>query len=584
MRAAAILSALLCAATATISGQQRDANPRSIPVGTAVLSGQALTTDESPRPLRRVLITLSGAELRGDRQAMSDDDGRFRFEGLVAGRYTLRAEKPAYVTMHYGSTRPGYGPGTPVAVADGQSAQVTLRIPRGGVIAGTIRAPGGELLASAQAQLFRVLSVSGQLRTASVPGVRNNIATDDRGRFRFYGLPPGDYVIRGLAGSGGEVQLTTAAELEAAARAVAQMARSGPTPLATPTTAPPVPKVRYAEMYAPNSLDLEGAQRFKVGLAQEISDVDITVGLARTARVAGEWIGPDGTPLTNALVSVVNTRSKSVWISPGGIRADTNGKFTLPGLPEGEWGLIGRAADPSSPQGASILFAETTFTMTGDDLTNVVLSFQRGATVSGRLEMTSGSVMPPGLRLGLAPVGAIGGSAGLPEAQTVQPDGTFQFVGVAPGRYRLNVSGASNLTLRSAMLGSVDTLDGSIDVEPRQDIAGLHVVLTSQPTQLSGTLFDGLGRPAPEYAVIVFSTDRAHWATAPRRMTGLVKLDSRGAYRITGLPPGTYYLSAVTDVDPAELGDTAFLEQLALASLTITLKEGETKVQDLKIK
>ena len=584
MRAAAILSALLCTATATISGQQRDANPRTIPVGTAVVSGQTLTTDESPRPLRRVLITLSGAEIRGDRQAMSDDEGRFRFEGLVAGRYTVRAEKPAYVTMHYGSTRPGYGPGTPVAVADGQSAQVTLRIPRGGVIAGTIRAPGGELLASAQAQLFRVLSISGQLRTASVPWVRNNLATDDKGRFRFYGLPPGDYVIKGLAASGGEVQLTTTAELEAAARAVAQMARSGPTPLATPTPAPPVPKVRYAEMYAPNSLDLEGAERFKVGIAQEISDVEITVGLARTARVSGEWIGPDGTPLTNALVSVVNTRSKSVWISPGGIRADTSGKFTLPGLPEGEWGLIGRAADPSSPQGASILFAEATFTMTGDDLTNVVLSFQRGATVSGRLEMTSGSVMPPGLRLGLAPVGAIGGSAGFPEAQSVQPDGTFQFVGVAPGRYRLNVSGAANLTLRSAMLGSVDTLDGSIDVEPRQDIAGLHVVLTSQPTQLGGTLFDGLERPAPEYAVIVFSTDRAHWATAPRRMTGLVKLDSRGAYRITGLPPGTYYLSAVTDVDPAELGDTAFLEQLALASLTITLKEGETKVQDIKIK
>jgi len=41
------------------------------------------------------------------------------------------------------------------------------------------------------------------------------------------------------------------------------------------------------------------------------------------------------------------------------------------------------------------------------------------------------------------------------------------------------------------------------------------------------------------------------------------------------LPPGTYYLSAVTDAEPTELGDTAFLEQLAAASLTFTLKEGE---------
>jgi hypothetical protein len=67
-------------------------------------------------------------------------------------------------------------------------------------------------------------------------------------------------------------------------------------------------------------------------------------------------------------------------------------------------------------------------------------------------------------------------------------------------------------------------------------------------------------------------------------MTGLVKLDSRGSYRISGLPPGTYYLSAVTDAEPSELADPAFLEQLAAASLTFTLKEGEVKVQDLKIK
>ena len=585
MRGAAILSALLCAAAAaTVSSQQRDANLRTIPVGTAVLSGQTLTAEETPRPLRRVLVTLSGAEARGDRQVMSDDQGRFAFDGLPAGRYTLRAEKPAYVTMHHGSARPGYGPGSPVAVADGQSAQVTFRIPRGSVIAGTIRAPGGQLLASAQAQLFRVLSVNGQLRTAPAPGGRSNVATDDKGRFRFYGLPPGEYVIRGTAGSGGEVQLTTDSELQAASRAIAQMARSGPAPLATPTPAPPVPKVRYAEMYAPNSIDLEGAQRFRVGLAQEIADVDITVGLARTAQASGEWLGPDGSPVTSALVAVLRGRPRSTWISPGGVQADARGRFTLRGLPEGEWTLSGRASESSSPQGPRILFGETTFTMTGDDLTNVVLSFQRGSTVSGRVEITGGGAMPPGLQLGLTPVRGMDDGAVAPDAASVQPDGAFAFNGVAPGRYRLVAAGTPNLTLRSALIGSVDTLDSAIDVEPRQDIAGLHAVFTSQPTQLSGTLFDGLGRPAPEYAVIVFSTDRAHWASAPRRMTGLVKLDSRGGYRITGLPPGTYYLSAVTDVDPAELGDAALLEQLASASLTITLKEGETKVQDLKMR
>jgi protocatechuate 3,4-dioxygenase beta subunit len=580
-----ILAAVLSAGAAIVAAQQRDSTQRNVPVGTAVLAGQTVTTDDPARPLRRVLVTLSGAEIRGDRQVMSDDEGHFAFEGLVAGRYTLTAEKPAYVTIHHGSPRPGYGPGAPVAIADAQTVQVVLRVPRGAVIAGVIRTPDGQPIASAQAQLSRVQSVGGQLRIVAVPGVRTNIATDDKGRFRYFGLPPGEYVIRGLGGGPtGDVQLTTEAELDAAARTVAQVARTGPAPFATPLPAPPIPRVRYVGMYAPHSVDVEGAQRFRVGLGQEILDVDITVALARTAHVSGVSIGPGGEPQPNAMISLVNTRSRSLWTSPGGVRPDAEGRFKVLGLPEGEWALIGRAAEAASAQGPMVLFAETPFTMTGDDVPNLSLSFQRGSAVSGRIEITGGGAIPAGLRLGLTPVGAIAGSAAAPTAESPHANGTFAFAGVAPGRYRLTATGAANLTLRSALLGDVDTLDGSFDVAAREDVTGMRVVLTSQPTQLTGTLLDGLGRPAPEYAVVVFSTDRGHWTTAPRRMTGLVKLDSRGSYRISGLPPGTYYLSAVTDAEPSELADPAFLEQLMAVSLTFTLKEGEVKVQDIKMR
>ena len=299
-----ILTAVLCAGAVAIGAQQRDVTQRNVPIGKAVLSGQTVTMDGPARPLRRVLVTLSGAEIRGDRQVMSDDEGRYVFEGLPAGRYTLTAEKPAYVTIHHGSPRPGYGPGTPVAIADGQTMQVVLRIPRGAVIAGVVRAPDGQPIAGAQAQLSRVQLSGGQLRTATVPGVRTNTATDDRGRFRFYGLPPGEYVIRGIGGgAAGEVQMTTEAELDAAARTLAQAARSGPAPLAPPVAAPPVPRVRYVGMYAPSSIDVEGAQRFRVGLGQQIDDVDITVALARTGRVNGVSLGPGGEPLPNVMVS-----------------------------------------------------------------------------------------------------------------------------------------------------------------------------------------------------------------------------------------------------------------------------------------
>ena len=87
----AVLATLLFGGSLVAGAQQRDVTQRNVPVGTAVLSGQTVTTDDPARPLRRVWVTLSGAEIRGDRQVMSDDEGRFVFEGLVAGRYTLTA-------------------------------------------------------------------------------------------------------------------------------------------------------------------------------------------------------------------------------------------------------------------------------------------------------------------------------------------------------------------------------------------------------------------------------------------------------------------------------------------------------------
>jgi hypothetical protein len=52
---------------------------------------------------------------------------------------------------------------------------------------------------------------------------------------------------------------------------------------------------------------------------------------------------------------------------------------------------------------------------------------------------------------------------------------------------------------------------------------------------------------------------------------------------VASLPAGTYYLAALTDVDPEERFDGAFLEQVAAGALTISLADGETRLQDLKL-
>ena len=96
-------------------------------------------------------------------------------------------------------------------------------------------------------------------------------------------------------------------------------------------------------------------------------------------------------------------------------------------------------------------------------------------------------------------------------------------------------------------------------------------------------MVDSLGRETSEYSVLAFSVDRSHWTTAPRRLSGAVKLSSDGRYRISGLPPGDYYLSVLTDVDPKQASDPSVLESLIPGSIKISLGEGEKKTQNLQL-
>ena len=137
---------------------------------------------------------------------------------------------------------------------------------------------------------------------------------------------------------------------------------------------------------------------------------------------------------------------------------------------------------------------------------------------------------------------------------------------------------------RSAVLGERDTLDVPFEVRLGQPITGLTVTMTDQPTELTGTVSDPSGRPTSEYFMLAFSTERALWTTSPRRVSGAARLSSDGRYRIGGLPPGEYYVAAMTDFTPGQLDDPPFLESLVPLAVKVVIGEGERKVQDYKIR
>jgi len=565
-------------------GLQSRSAPQS-PTVTVALTG-VVTTDETPaRPLRHAIVTAAAAEMPGARQAVTDDDGRFAFSNLPPGRYSLMVEKPAFVKTFYGSPRAGGSSGTPVAILAGQpTPNIVIRMPRGAVIAGTVRDHFGTPVSAAQVSVKQAVVVGGRRRLIDVVNRIPIATTDDQGRYRIYGLPPGEYaVFCSLAALNySDVIETNSADVEAVLREL----RAGRSAAASSASAPR--PVSMSGGYLPGVPDADRAQIIAVGVGDERAGADILIGPLRALSVSGTSVGPGGTPMRNIMVAVVNAATGQRIGSGGVIMPGSDGRFELSALPPGRYTLMGRAAENGAGEGDDMpYFAETDFVLTDQNISGVVLQFERGVSVTGRIVPPAGSAAGAvaNVRLGATPVDSYASLVPARVIATTQRDGTFVFDGVGPGKWR--VTGAAlpaGWSLRSAVLGERDTLDVPFEVRLGQSIAGLTVTMTDKPTELTGTVLDAAGQPTSEYSVIAFSVERTHWTTSPRRVSGAARLASDGRYRISGLPPGEYYLAVMTDFVPTQLDDPSFLESLIPKAVKVVLGEGDRKVQDYQIR
>jgi hypothetical protein len=79
---------------------------------------------------------------------------------------------------------------------------------------------------------------------------------------------------------------------------------------------------------------------------------------------------------------------------------------------------------------------------------------------------------------------------------------------------------------------------------------------------------------------MIFSTDHAFWSNS--RRTRVSQVDTTGKYRFSSIPPGEYFFAVLTELDPDQMNEPAYLEQIAAAAIKITIAEGEKKTQDVR--
>jgi hypothetical protein len=603
MRAAVAASiAVAVAAVVTLAQTQVRDGPLPqrgavAPSGTGVLTGVLMADAAPPQPVRRATIRLSVQSGVGTRLAGTDDEGKFRFDALPAGTFTLSATKPGYVQTFHGSKHPGRGPGVPVAVADGQQVSVTLKIVPGAVITGTITDSRGNPAPNVQVAVVAV-SAGG---TSNTP-VRGS--TDDRGMYRVFGLAPGDYLVSALPpdlGTGVGYGRGQAPSILGVTDAEVKWARSqsaaGTAPMPTPGKT-----VTYAPVFHPGTTDVSAAVPVSVATGEERSGIGFALQVVPASRIAGTIIDAVGQPVTAATVALYPRRRDrpspaDALVSSGAVtlpRAVVSATgFSITGVAPGEYTMVARSGSgmrgAQPPPTTPVLWSVTDLTVDGNDQTDLVLRLMPGLKLSGSIVFEHTSLAPPAdmsaIDLSLQASGSSLGTASTPRAN-VASNGTFTFSGIAPWIYTITATppGAATgarWTLKSAVLNGRDLADSAFEVKPGTDVTGLAITFTDRAAEISGRLVDPGGRPITRYSIVVFPAERALWLPGSRRIRS-ARPATDGSFTVAGLPAGAYAIAAAEDVEAAELSDPAFLAQLLASAYKVTLADGEQKKQDLR--
>jgi len=556
-------------------------SPRQFKTGTGRIRGRVLAIDGAG-PIRRAQVRISGSEV-APKAALTDAEGRFEFRELPAGRFTLQASKPGFVSVQYGQTRP-FESGKPIELADKQSLDnADIGMPRGSVIAGRIVDEFGDAIPDVSVSAMRQTWQNGRRRLVPSPG--RVAQTNDLGQFRIYGLPPGDYYVSATLRGALDMM-----EMEVMMVAGAS-APAGPTASA--------PKSGYSSTYYPGTPSIAEAQRISLAAGQESSSADFALVAVRLARVSGIVIGSDGKPLEGAAVSTVPANREFGGLAQHNARTAKDGSFTLNSVPPGDYTLQARSVQiVTSTQGGDQMMVfrttniggggdsesgSTPLAIAGEDVSGILLTTSKGGSATGRLELDGPNPPPMGsIRIMSMAVESDGPTLG-GGAATPKDDGSFELKGLTGPRLIRLGNAPPGWTLKSVKLNGTDITDTGTEFKAGETTSGLEVELTNKATSVNGSVTASDGSVLKDYTLVIFSETPEHWRLPMTRWVTGTRPDQDGRFKVLNLPAGNYLAVAVDYVPQGEWGDPELLDRLKSKAKRFTLGDGATQTLDLKL-
>ena len=134
---------------------------------------------KSGEPVGKTVVILLGSSERRV-GAISDKDGKFEFRDLEPGAYRVEVERTGYVLSRESERQ------TVTVEAGEKGTDLNVTLVRSGAVSGSIVDAEGDPVTGAYVHLRPLRK---QRESRSLTGG----STNDRGEYRVFGLPPGDY-------------------------------------------------------------------------------------------------------------------------------------------------------------------------------------------------------------------------------------------------------------------------------------------------------------------------------------------------------------------------------------------------------
>jgi len=485
-----------------------------------------VTVSESAQVLPGVAITLRGSTLDGPKILQSDDAGRFEVFGLAPGLYTIEAH-------HNGFTRP---PTSLFSVIAGQITTLQVKLRQQGAVSGQVtRMPGQGAVQALRVSYREGTKVAITVAAASI---------DDMGRYRLFGLDPGEYYVVALP------------------------------PSTTPFDKPPNPT------YFPSETDISNAISIRLRPGAE-ARADIVVQSTATVSVSGRTINPlppetgRGRGYFETYYLVPQRRDAVVVEMPlrwtPNVASDiTNGKFELSGVLPGRYDLYARKGTPGAQ-----LFGHIEVDVQDRPLKDLVIPLAPGPRIEGRVSYQdqNGKGLPIPASLQVRLLGQQGLDLVISSlAVTVRSDGRFEIPDVVAGRYKLVLTGPVDIT--SLRQDGVSLVGTSIVVGTRP--VSLEATVMTSDQQVRGSL-----RNWEQVSQNVDAFSRVSLVPEPPRREDLSlyrasRIDPVGNFTFSSVIPGEYRLFAWEDLAPGAEQNKKFMSRFEGRGFRVTVPSSGT--------